>query len=315
MPKDQNIPVFRSTSYASSYFQDNRTNCQEVIPGIQHFDIHQRCNYKHSIGAHRLDFYMIFLVMQGEGRHTFGIQEHHLTRNMLCFIGPDVINSWRSEAEEQRGYFCSFSDDFYNVGRENKNFLNELPFFQIDGTPVLYLNDEEAQHYLTLFQWMHREHDQRNEYSDHVLRGYLQAVLNKAYAQYNLQVSHAPTSLHPGLRLLKAFTALYRRDFKVISPGNAIQLKSVAAYAEELGVSQNHLNDTIKAITGRSAGQLIKNHLIKQATICLRHSSKSISEIAYRLGYDDPSYFARYYKSQTGLSPAAYRAHSSGQHS
>ncbi|HEY9044767.1 MAG TPA: helix-turn-helix transcriptional regulator [Ohtaekwangia sp.] len=308
MPNRQNIPVLQTTSYTRSYFENDIPSSKISIPGIQHFDIHQRCNYKHAIASHRLDFYMVFLVMQGEGRHTFGAQEHYLSKNMLCFIGRDVINSWKSEAEEQRGYFCSFSDDFYNIGRENKNFLSELPFFQIDGTPVLHLTDEQAQEYLTVFQLMHKEYDHRNEYSDHILRGYLHAILNKACGLYSEQ--HHPNifSTHAGIRLLKAFTALYMRDFQLIRVNNNLQVKSVAAYAKELGVSQNHLNDTIKSITGRSAGQLIKNHLIKQATICLKHSSKSISEIAYRLGYDDPSYFTRYYKSQTGLTPAAYRA-------
>src|SRR5690606_34158889 len=121
----------------------------------------------------------------------------------------------------------------------------------------------------------------------------LQVLLYKAHAQFLTREGAVAEANHAGLRSLRAFTALYRRDFSRLDEGHEIQLNTVAGYADELGVSQNHLNDTIKAITGHSAGHLIRKQLIKHATMCLKHSAKSISEIAYRLGYEDPSYFAR----------------------
>ena len=307
MSKNQNIPIHRSEAFGKVYFDE----APEKVPLIrkhstEYFDIHQRCNSKSAIDAHRLDFYMVFLVTEGEGLQTFGLQEHYIRKNMLCFVSPDMISAWKAEGDEQRGYYCSFSDDFFNLGRDNKNFLHELPFFQLDGNSVLHLTDEQTKHYLTLFEMMHTEYKQRNEFSDNILRGYLHALLNKAYAQYESGALPSESN-RSSIRLLKSFTALYMRDFKTINKGNAIKLKKIAGYADELGISQNHLNDTIKSLTGKSAGQLIKDQLIKQATMCLKHSHKSISEIAYRLGYDDPSYFARYYKSQTGKTPAEFR--------
>ncbi len=228
---------------------------------------------------------------------------------MLCFIGPDMISSWQSETREHQGIFCSFSDSFFYTGKENKYFLTELPFFKIDGNSVLHLTDEQMQYYLSLFNLMYEEHEQQNEYGDDVLRSYLQLILSKANSQYHTEQCHPDTPDKGGLSLLKGFTALFMRDFKAINDGKTIQLKKIADYALELGVSQNHLNDTIKSITGKSAGQLVKAQLLKHATMCLTHSEKSISEIAYRLGYEDPSYFARYYKKHTGQSPSEIREH------
>ena len=309
MTKNGKIPILKSDSYRTSYFkhepQPNKTLL--TISTVQHFEIHRRCIWKNIIPAHRLDFYLVFIVTGGEGIHTFGLKEHYIKKNMLCFIGPNMISSWQSEAEDHQGFFCTFSDDFFNLGRENKRFLSELPFFQIDGNAVLHLTDEQMHYYLSLFELMHAEYEHKNEYSENVLRSQLQVILNKAYSQYRTEECPPDIANPPGLRLMKAFTALYMRDFNVLFDGKTIQLKKIADYADELGVSQNHLNDTIKAVTGRSAGQLIKSQLIKQATMCLKQSSKSISEIAYVLGYDDPSYFARYYKSQTGQSPSDFR--------
>jgi AraC family transcriptional regulator, transcriptional activator of pobA len=139
-----------------------------------------------------------------------------------------------------------------------------------------------------------------------VLRGYLHALMSKARADYagaGLMDAEAGT----GVRLLQAFTEQLNRDFEPIRTGESLAIRKVSEYADLLGVSQNHLNDTIQSLTGLSAGQHIRNRLIRQATMCLMHSDKTVSEIAYRLGYEDPSYFARYYKSQTGKSPSSYR--------
>jgi AraC-like DNA-binding protein len=309
MVKQKQIPILKSDSYAKSYFKhepDNR-NLLAASSG-PYFEIQNKCIWKNNIGAHRLDFYMVFIVTQGEGFHRFGLKEHYIQKNMLCFVGPDMVSSWQSEADDHQGFFCAFSDDFFNLCSANKQFLTELPFFQIDGNAVLQLTDEQTEYYLSLFKLMKTEHENRNNYSDAVLRSLLQAILNKANSQFRTRECKCVEADHSGLRLMKAFTALYLTDFKMIRTGKGIRLKKISEYADTLGVSQNHLNDTIKAVTGRSAGQLIKNQLTRQATMCLMHANKSISEIAYALGFEDPSYFARFYKNQTGKSPSEFRS-------
>lgn len=309
MVKTEKIPLYKSDSYHRYYFKEDpeKSKSQREISSIQHFEIHGRCIWKNIIPAHRLDFYLVFIVTGGEGIHSFGLKEHYIRKNMLCFVGPHMISSWQSEVDQHYGYFCTFSDDFFNLGRENKNVLNDLPFFQMDGNAVLHLTDDQMEYYLSLFKMMYLEYENRNKYSENVLRGYLQVLLNKAYSQYRMHECDIDKANHSGLRLLKAFTVLYMEDFQNLQTGNVVQLKRIGNYADELGVSQNYLNDTIKAVTGKSAGKLVKDQLIKQASMCLKHSSKSISEIAYKLGFNDPSYFARYYKNQTGMSPSDLR--------
>ena len=309
--KSSNIPLFKYQTYKNSYLKKEYQPTEPLISSspIKHFDIHKRCTFNSTIPSHRLDFYAIFIVTKGEGIHLFGMKEHYIRKNMLCFIGPQMISSWQSETNEHQGIFCSFSDDFFYYGRGNNHFLTDLPFFKIDGNSVLHLTDEQMQFYLSFFNLMYEEYQQQNEYADDVLRSYLQLILNKANSQYHTEQCRPDQPDHVGLTLLKRFTALFMRDLKVINNGKTIHIKKIADYALELGVSQNHLNDTIKGITGKSAGQLIKAQLLKQATMCLKHSEKSISEIAYQLGYEDPSYFARYYKKHTGQSPSHLREH------
>jgi AraC-like DNA-binding protein len=135
----------------------------------------------------------------------------------------------------------------------------------------------------------------------------LHLIINKArgdlYSQ-NLPLGYTPPA---GFRLLKAFKEMFMTDINVIRTGREIHVKLVSDYAERLGVSQNHLNDTVRDLTGESAGGLIQKQLMHQATMCLKHSLKNVSEIAYLLGFDDPSYFARFYKRHTGKSPSQVR--------
>jgi len=308
MSRSIKIPTLKNGAFHQTYFRHPVAPSNPlVISDDLYFEIDRRCIWKNSIPSHRLDFYMVFIVTEGEGIHTFGSQEYYIKKNMLSFVGPEMVSAWESDMDSHQGFFCGFSESFAIQGQTNKLILQELPFFQLGGVPLLQLTDEQTQYYLTLFRMMHSEHQNRNGHSSDVLRGLLQTILYKSLAQYKMEDCHCNEANRNGLRLLKAFKALYLRDFKTLSKNRGLALKNISDYADELGVSQNHLNDTIKLITGRSAGQLIKHQLVSHATSCLMHADKSISEIAYALGFEDPSYFARFYKNQTGKSPSELR--------
>jgi AraC family transcriptional regulator, transcriptional activator of pobA len=300
------IPLLKGQEYKSHYFKHSSQGHGWDNLG-EHFGIYNRCMLRQNISAHRLDSYMVFLVTSGEGLHTFGSKEHYVRKNMLGFIGPNVVSSWKSEDDYNRGFVCSFSEQFFNANRSDRNYLSTLPFFQLDGEQVLWLSNEEAHEFKTLFSMIEKEYN-RAASSQDALRGYLQVLLGKAMSNYPRLIKHEAVG-HPssGLRIVKAFTEAFMNDFNSIRNGKKIKLKKISDYAAQLGVSQNHLNDTIKAVTGRSAGQLMKAQLIRQASVCLKHSTKSISEISYLLGFEDPSYFTRFFKRQTGKLPSDHR--------
>lgn len=81
----------------------------------------------------------------------------------------------------------------------------------------------------------------------------------------------------------------------------------VAGYAAELGVTPNHLNRAVKAETGRSAGEWIENARLSLARNLLHDPSVPVSEIAYRLGFEDPAYFSRFFRKLVGMSPTDFR--------
>jgi AraC family transcriptional activator of pobA len=299
------IPLLNDNLFHHYYFGHPSVAIDRTFPD-EYIEVHSRCILKNSIPAHRLDFYMIFLVTSGEGIHISGSKEYYTRKNMLCFAGPNIIQSWLAEGDKNQGYLLTFSDEFFNAGRTNKQFLSGLPFFQIDGDAAVCVSDVEMTAYTSLFQMIEAEYRSGSRFSNDTLRGYIQALISKARST-QARAGSGERYSSAGVRLVKAFTALYMNDVNTVRNGIGVRLRRVTDYADQLGVSQNHLNDTIREITGQSAGQLMRNQLIKQATMCLKHSSKTISEIAYLLGFEDPSYFSRFYKKQTGKLPSDFR--------
>ena len=310
MRNRNDIPTLSSNQFKKVYLkadvEASLTKLHENSEG--YFELMHRCLWPNSIAAHRLDFYMIFLVTAGEGRHTFGSETHLVKPNTIGFAGPDMINAWHSEHHDNSGYVCTFSADFFGHEISGAPALPELPFFHLGGTSILTLSEEKMAMYKQLFEMMTFEAKSTHPLSAATLRSYLHVIINKARADLHSQYTN-PSQIPPaGSRLVKAFREMFMADINVIRTGREIQLKLVSEYAELLGVSQNHLNDTVRSITGESAGGLMHKQLMHQATMCLKHSLKNVSEIAYLLGFDDPSYFARFYKRHTGKSPTQVRA-------
>jgi len=85
------------------------------------------------------------------------------------------------------------------------------------------------------------------------------------------------------------------------------ELKTTSKYAEKLNINPSYLNTLVKEILDITAGQVIKNRIILKAERLLLHSSLSITEVSYKLGFNDNSHFGKYFKSVKGVSPNNFR--------
>ena len=309
--KTKDIPVLKASGYHRVYFKHGVES--EMLPCSmprQYVEIRNRCLWNDVIEAHRLDFYIIFLTTEGEGRQTLGLNDYTIAKDRLGFIGPNVISAWHSHSETQGGYFIAFSEEFY-ASLYNETSLLQLPFFQLDGRAILELSEDETAFYRSLFQMMEAEYHTGQPTSKDVIRGLLHALLNKALSRYEHAAGNAEQPAERGVALLKAFRELYIADISSIRSGIPILHRKISEYASMMAITPGHLNDTVKKLTGKSANQLIHSQLAKQASMCLLRSDKSIAELSYLLGFDDSAYFSRFYRSQTGKSPTEFRMHGS----
>ena len=100
----------------------------------------------------------------------------------------------------------------------------------------------------------------------------------------------------------------YFREFQKAIERSAPFEKKISQFAQELKITQVHLNRICQAVKGKTAQQIVQAHTIRKAHNYLLYTSLSVAEIAYGLQFIDPGYFTRFFRKQTGLSPGAYRA-------
>ncbi len=131
-------------------------------------------------------------------------------------------------------------------------------------------------------------------------------MLLEAKRSYERQQLHIPTNTTDLTYLVSHFQKLVSRHF--------LLKRKVTDYASLLAVSANHLNRTVKEVTGKTASESIAEMLVQEAKAVLKHAEASVSEIAYQLNFSEPAAFNRFFKKMTGETPMLYRKNASGQY-
>jgi AraC-like DNA-binding protein len=109
-------------------------------------------------------------------------------------------------------------------------------------------------------------------------------------------------------RITSVFLELLERQFPIENVQRPLELKTAQDFARHLSVHVNYLNSAVKEITGKPTSTHIAERITNEAKALLQHTDWNISEIAYALGFEYPTYFNNFFKKQTGTSPSALRA-------
>jgi len=251
-----------------------------------------------------MNSYMLCLIQDGEGVYNFNNESYYLKKNTICFIPPWTLISWQSQTSWQNGFCCTFSEAFFNQGQENKQWLEELA---LPGSNVLALTEQQTQYFAVLLQDMFDESGQKSNGDPETVRTQLQLIVRKIAGLIpNRQNLVAPKS-RAALVLTTSFMKHCREDFEQLIKGDIDSRPSLANYAGRLFVTPNHLNDTLKEVIGQSVGQYLDRELTAHANSLLHQTEWSIHQIAARLGFKDASYFSRFYKKHTNITPTAFR--------
>ncbi len=242
---------------------------------------------------HSHPFFQV-LISRGPGILMRDFVEHRLSGVCLAFLGPGEVHCI-PRSPRLRGYFASFTQSFFDGRTPPPSRLLEGPFF-FGSIAILPVLEREAQaRFSAVFEEMVREYQEERPGGPEVLRALLEILLTRA------------ARLCPGGSGALTRPAQLARTFRLLVERHFRERHLPAAYAPLLGVTANHLNDTVRGQSGQSAGGVIRERQVLEAKRLLLHSAWSISEIAYHLGFKDPSYFSRFFARHTGGSPGAFR--------
>ncbi|WP_294248410.1 helix-turn-helix transcriptional regulator [uncultured Chryseobacterium sp.] len=279
-----------------------RFNCQKT-PGLGHFNVFSRDHCSSITPYSRRDYYKISLII-GKGRLHYADKWISVDRPAVLFSNPLIPYSWEAEDENQKGFFCLFTDQFLHNGSRLGD-LHDSRLFRVGSAPVFFVNEEQQREVNGIFTKMMQEirSDYLHKYD--LLRAYLHLLVHETMKMDPAE-NFQPYQ-NASQRIASLFMELLERQFPIDSPERYLRLKTPTDYAESLSVHVNSLNRSVKEITGKTTGQQIALRIIHEAYALLRHTDWNISEIAYGLGFEEPAYFTNYFKKHTGTTPNAVR--------
>ena len=277
-------------------------NNELKLKGFKAFQIERDSNATRIYS--RKDFYKICLTT-GKSIIHYADRSFEHEGTVLFFGNPHIPYSWETVSTTYVGYTCLFSEDFLKASNRTES-LQRSPLFRIGGTPILKITEKQRQFLNTVFQKMIEEQESDYVFKDDLIRNYVNLIIHEALkmqpSENYDQRKNAP------FRITSVFLELLERQFPIESADHPLQLKTAQDYAKSLAVHVNHLNRSIKEVTGKSTTTHIAERIISEAKALLQHTDWTIAEIAYALGFEYPTYFNNYFKRMTGTPPSMLRA-------
>jgi AraC-like DNA-binding protein len=237
------------------------------------------------------------LTIKAEGKHIIDFKEYILSDHQVFFVNQDQIHQV-IEQKKTIGYAIVFSDQFLVENNIPFAFIHNLKLFNdFDFHPPLLLNDHDVDKLKSIAEEM-----------DSIYRTSMPFKIEALGSLVKLFLIHCNNlcSLSEDAPHLIETKNLILGRFKKLVNNNFSSWHSTIEYAKAMNISSDHLNRTIKALTGKTAKEHIQNRIIIAAKRMRYFSELSNKEISYRLGFNDPANFSAFFKKHTGLSPTEF---------
>lgn len=252
----------------------------------------------------RRAYYKISLV-KGRNRAEYADKVIEIEQNALLFATPRVPYHWLPHDPHQVAHCCVFTADFL-LPATSGVVLDDLPIFRPGGYPVLQVSDAAYADLLLIFQKMLLEKSSGYAYKFDLLRTYVLELIHAGQKAQPLPAQ--PPTPNAAARVTSLFVELLERQFPIETPQQPLRLRTPADFADQLAIHVNHLNKMLRESTGRTTTDLIGSRVLQEAKVLLKQTDWNISEISDGLGFAEVSNFSHFFKRQTALSPAAFRA-------
>lgn len=254
-------------------------------------------NHSDLLIPHRKDHYLLVFIKKAGSRQWIDMTPYVLKDNTIYFTGPGQVIV-KEEFKQLWSTGIAFTAEFLSF-QENAS-LNKLPLIQNpQNGHELLLTEADISIVEDLFNKIRIESQQPGEWQQRILTAYLTVLLTYLSRLYTAQFQVNDSSLDK--LLLKKFQAKIDQSFQ--------QFHEVGDYASMLSISAGHLSEVVKNQSGKPAIKHIHERLVLEARRMLFHTDSSLKEITYNLGFSDASYFNRFFKRETGVTPAGYRTH------
>ena len=300
----QEIPQYKLDEH---YISIHRT--KEAVPAfgynlldpslrIKDFELYSSEGLTSSMGPLRSEFYRIGLTLRGSCDVQLGLEHYQHQPGTVNCTYPKQIFSKYNISQDAFGYYLMFNPSFLEPLIPAGRIADEFPFFNYAGVPFFQLGAAIRQVEELLLR-INEELQQDKADKATAVRLYLYLVMLELKRSYVEQELGSYKGVPEATALVMRFRKLVGQHY--------LEKQQVADYAGLLYVTPNHLNRTVKDITGRTASSHIAEMILLEAKSLLQYTELSVAEIAWRLGFSEPSSFHRFFKKEADLTPVEYR--------
>lgn len=240
---------------------------------------------------HKHNFYEILWITKGKSKHTIDYKSYEIEANMFFFISPGQLHLFE-EWQDIEGFCIVFTEAFCLQIFQNKNILFELTYLDnLYENPFIKINEEDKLKLKVIIDLLIKER------TNETIQALLFVLLKHIQSQF-LEKGNSQNSKHQ---------IVIFKQFKNLIDENYTKNWALTQYANQLNVTLHHLNTIVKSVCNKTTSEVINERIVLEAKQLLQFSDKNISEIGYKLGFEDSSYFARYFKKHTASSPLEFR--------
>jgi AraC family transcriptional activator of pobA len=239
--------------------------------------------------------YQFFFIESGSGTLIINEKSKKFSGQNLIIMPENNLHGFKF-SDDIKGYTLSVSSAIIDKITSNDKELR----YEINRVRLLNMNNnfEEFNDAMDSIRRMNKEFNLQAEKEALFLETLLLLLLIKIF-RMTIESEKEYVASTRELAYYKEFMKMIKK----VVPTN----KSIDDFTKDLGISKTHLNRVCQTIAGESTKQVISKYLINESMVLMTHTDMTISEIAYQLEFKDVSYFCRFYKKQTGVSPAKFR--------
>ncbi|MEM8860419.1 MAG: helix-turn-helix transcriptional regulator [Chloroflexota bacterium] len=280
------------------FFKTKKKNLEfEVFPLQSLFSRNEKLPVPVTV-PQRLQFFNIMFITKGSGVHFIDFEPHEFSAGDLVFVSKGQAQAFRP-SETHDGYLMLFTERFLS-----KNLIDsDVPsFYRLYNyhlqSPIVRPSKNEFPIFSNLVAEILNEYQSDEVFEkEEVLRLLLKLFLLKAE-----RIKRTPNASEKNSDSFLKFG-----EFQNYLEKNISETRNAKDYAGMMHISYKHLNEISKAITGSTAKEVIDNYLVLEIKRNLAVSDISVKELAYKLGFDEPTNFVKYFKRQTTQTPIQFK--------
>jgi AraC family transcriptional regulator, transcriptional activator of pobA len=245
----------------------------------------------------------VIMCKRFEGAMKYGRSHYDFDRGSLMFTAPHQVISTTADVRVLEGWGLFFHPDLL-LGSALGRKIHEYSFFHYDVNEALHISDAEKEMLMDCLSKIEHEYSQNfDRHTNNLILDNLQLLLSYCTRFYDRQFLTRSKDSHDVVQKFERLLTDYFSAESLIDRG----LPDVKYFASHLHLSASYLSDLLSKYTGKTTLEHIHLQVVDKAKSLLLGSEKTVSEIAYALGFEHPSHFTKIFKAKTGLPPKDFR--------